>query len=64
VAGRVLVAECIHEVCSFNPVPTRYDDFIVNPGERLLAYHRGIGSEVAGALEVFAQHPGLEVVPA
>jgi hypothetical protein len=29
-----------------------------------LAYHRGIGSEVAGALEVFDQHPGLEVVPA
>ena len=61
---RVLIAECIHEVCSFNPVPTRYDDFLVHRGERLLAYHRGIGSEVAGALGVFAGRPGLEVVPA
>src|SRR5690242_17542878 len=63
-AGRVLVAECIHEVCSFNPAPTRYDDFFVNPGDRLLAYHRRVGSEVSGALEVFAGRPGLEVVPA
>ena len=39
--GRVLVAECIHEVCSFNPVPTRFDDFFVNPSDQLLAYHRG-----------------------
>lgn len=61
---RVLVAECIHEVCSFNPLPTRYDDFFVLPGRRLLEYHHGIGSEVAGAREVFAERPGLEVVPA
>jgi hypothetical protein len=31
---RVLVAECIHEVCSFNPVPTRYGDFAVAFGGR------------------------------
>src|SRR5262249_46368348 len=59
----VLIAECIHEVCSFNPVPTRYADFFVNAGGRLLDYHRGTGSEVAGALEVFAGEPGLEVIP-
>ncbi len=60
---RILVAECIHEVCSFNPVPTRYHDFLVHRGDRMLAYHRGIGSEVAGALGVFAERPGVEVVP-
>lgn len=62
--SRVVVAECIHEVCSFNPLPTRYDDFLVHRGDRMLAYHRGIGSEVAGALGVFAKRAGIEVVPA
>lgn len=61
---RVLIAECIHEVCSFNPVPTRYDDFLVHRDDRMLAYHRGTGSEVAGALATFADRPGVEVVPA
>jgi len=63
VPARILVAECIHEVCSFNPVHTRYDDFLVNRGERMLAYHRGIGSEIVGALGVFAGRPGTVAVP-
>jgi len=62
-ATSILVAECIHEVCSFNPVPTRYDDFLVHRGDRMLAYHRGIGSEVAGALGVFAERTGVEAIP-
>ena len=61
---RVLIAECIHEICSFNPVPTRYDDFSVLSGDALFAYHRGVGSEVGGALQVFAEADGVEVVPA
>lgn len=61
---RIVVAECIHEVCSFNPVPTRYGDFLVHRREKLFDYHRGIGTEVAGALGVFEKHPELEVVPA
>ncbi|MCE9531813.1 MAG: M81 family metallopeptidase [Planctomycetes bacterium] len=61
---RILIAECIHEVCSFNPVPTRYHDFFVmKNGEQVLAYHQGVGSEVGGALQVFAGNPGLEVIP-
>lgn len=32
----ILIAECIHEVCSFNPVPTRYADFAVQRGARRL----------------------------
>ena len=59
---RILVAETIHEVCSFNPVPTRYTDFRVLTGERIGAYHRSIGSEVGGAMQVFAA-AGVEVVP-
>jgi microcystin degradation protein MlrC len=60
---RILLAECIHEVCSFNPVPSRYDDFFVNRGEQLLDFHRGIGSEVSGALSEFTPRSDIEVVP-
>jgi hypothetical protein len=35
-----LVAECVHEVCSFNPVPTRYDGFFASAGEGFFAHHR------------------------
>jgi microcystin degradation protein MlrC len=59
---RVLIAECIHEVSSFNPVPTRYDDFAIRKGADLIAYHRTVGSEVAGALQVFTA-ADVEVVP-
>ena len=62
-APRILLAECIHEVCSFNPVPTRYEDFFVNTGEQMLAYHRSIGSEIAGAMQIFGQRQGLTLVP-
>jgi microcystin degradation protein MlrC len=61
---RIVVAECIHEVCSFNPLPTRYDDFLVHRREKLFDYHRGIGTEVTGARGVFAEDPAIEVVPA
>lgn len=59
---RVIVAECLHEVCSFNPAPTRYTDFFVNFGERIGQYHARGGTEVAGALQVFADHPKLTVI--
>ena len=60
---RILIAECIHEVCSFNPVPTRYDDFFVMFGAQMLAYHQDVGSEIGGALQVFAGVRNLTVVP-
>src|SRR5437879_2823374 len=60
---RILVAECIHEVCSFNPVPTRYEDFSILAGAAMFAYHRGVGSEVGGALKVLDGVADVEVVP-
>jgi microcystin degradation protein MlrC len=60
---RILLAECLHEVCSFNPVPTRYEDFFVNTGPRMLDYHRGTGSEISGALNVFGERPDLTLIP-
>lgn len=59
---RILIAECIHEVSSFNPVPTRYADFAVKFREDISDMHRGLGSEVGGALQVFGE-AGAEVVP-
>jgi microcystin degradation protein MlrC len=61
---RILIAECKQEVSTFNPDPSDYDDFVIRHGEELLRYHRGVGYEIGGALEVFAQTPGIEVVPA
>lgn len=60
---RILIAECIHEICSFNPVPTLYEDFAVQRGDALFDYHQGVGSEVGGALKVFAGEPSVAVVP-
>lgn len=60
---RILIAECIHEICSFNPVPTRYEDFFVHTGAAMLDYHRGIGSEVSGALNTFRTLPNTTIVP-
>jgi len=57
-----LVAECIHEVSSFNPVPTRYEDFAIRQGTDMLVYHRQVGSEVGGALQVLGD-AHVEAVP-
>src|SRR5258708_3654841 len=61
---RIVVAECLHEVCSFNPAPTRYEDFFVNFGEQILQYHQRGGTEVAGACQVFAERPDIAIIPA
>jgi microcystin degradation protein MlrC len=60
---RILIAECIHEICSFNPVPTRASDFFILRGQEMLNYHRGIGSEVSGALKEFGARADVEVIP-
>lgn len=61
---RILIAECLHEVCSFNPAPTRYEDFFVNFGQHMLDYHQRGGTEVAGACQIFREQAGLTVIPA
>lgn len=60
---RILVAECKQEVSSFNPVPSRYEDFRVVRGTALLDHHRGGGEEVGGALSVFDADPSVQLVP-
>jgi microcystin degradation protein MlrC len=61
--GRVLVSECKQEISSFNPAPSGYGDFVISCGEALFARHRGLQSEVAGALSVLGQRADLELVP-
>ena len=61
---RILVAECKQEISSFNPVVCTYDRFTINRGEQLFTYHRGVQTEVCGALEVFRGRGGLELIPA
>jgi microcystin degradation protein MlrC len=61
--SRILVAECKQEISSFNPIIGTYDNFTINCGDELLAFHQGRETELAGALEVFAAEPDIEVVP-
>ena len=60
---RILVAECLQEISSFNPVPSGYDLFVVLRGDEVLDTQRGLNTFVAGALEVFGATPGVELVP-
>lgn len=60
---RIVVAECMQETSTFNPVPFRYEDFDIADGEAILAYHRDAATEVGGALTVFAGPGDVEIVP-
>ena len=51
---RILIAECMQEISSFNPVQSGYANFHIERGEELLA-HRGLNTSLGGALQVFAQ---------
>ncbi|MFN7935566.1 MAG: M81 family metallopeptidase [Bryobacteraceae bacterium] len=59
---RILINECKQEVSSFNPVLGQYADWAVAFGPDVLALHRGVGTEVGGALDVFGGHPELELI--
>jgi len=60
---RILVNECKQEISSFNPVPGRYEDFAIAWGDQIMALHREVGTEVGGALSVFARHSDVVLVP-
>ena len=60
---RILINECKQEISSFNPVPGRYEDFAIARGDDLLRLHRGIGTEVGGALQIFDAQPDVTLLP-
>jgi len=58
---RVLIAECMQEISSFNPLPSRYDDFAIEHGDALLA-QRGFNTAIGGALALFETRSDVEIV--
>jgi microcystin degradation protein MlrC len=61
--ARIVIAECKQEVSTFNPVPSRIDDFRIARGPAVLDYHRNVREEVGGALSVFDASDSVELVP-
>lgn len=59
--SRILIAECMQEISSFNPLPSDYENFSIQRGEELFS-QRGQNTSVAGALSVF-EASEAEVVP-
>ena len=61
--ARVLIAELQQETATFNPHLTQYEDFRVVRGAAILEELQGTNTEIAGALDVFAEHGDVELVP-
>ena len=59
---KILIAECIQEISSFNPQPSDYSYFRIQRGEDVLA-QRHEESAIGGALKVFDARSDVEVVP-
>lgn len=60
--SRILVAEFKQETSVFNPRLTHYEDFHQAHGSDLLSARRGTDTEIAGALDVFAE-ADIEIQP-
>jgi microcystin degradation protein MlrC len=60
---RILIAELKQETATFNPAPTRYDDFRVTTGDAITAAYAGTKTELAGAIDVFRAAGRIEIVP-
>ncbi len=60
---RILIAECMQEISSFNPVPSEYDNFTVRRGREILE-QGGRNTAVGGALAIFGGRSGVELIPA
>src|SRR5437016_4916131 len=57
---RILIAECMQEISSFNPVPSEYADFRIDHGEAMRP-RAGGNSALGGAVPVF-EAAGMEPV--
>ncbi len=58
----ILIAECMQEISSFNPLPSQYESFAIERGEALFG-HRQLNTSITGALSVFDERPDVSVVP-
>jgi microcystin degradation protein MlrC len=59
---RILIAECMQEISSFNPLPSGYSDFRIRKGEQLLE-QRGLNTAIGGACSVFDQRGDVRLAP-
>lgn len=57
---RILVAECMQEISSFNPLPSDYANFRVQRGAEMLQ-QRGMNTPLGGALAVFEKRTDVEL---
>ena len=62
--SRIAIAECKQEVSTFNPAPSRYEDFRMARGHAVVDYHRSVKEEVGGALSVFDAAEDVDLAPA
>jgi microcystin degradation protein MlrC len=59
---RILIAECMQEISSFNPLPSQYEDFHIERGDELYV-KRGLNTSIGGALAVFEAEADISVIP-
>ncbi len=60
---RILIAELKQETATFNPVPTRYDDFRIAVGRDVVDGYRHTRTELAGAISALEAAGEVELVP-
>ncbi len=60
---RILLAECMQEISSFNPIPSAYENFAVHRGDALLA-RTGRNTALGGAINAFDARGDAQLVPA
>lgn len=58
----ILIAECMQEISSFNPLPSGYRDFTIGHGAALLR-QRGLNTTLGGALAVLEARDDITVLP-
>jgi microcystin degradation protein MlrC len=59
---KVLMLHCQQEISSFNPLPSEFENFEVHTGDALYR-HRGLNTELGGALEVFERRGDIDLIP-
>ena len=60
---KILIADLKQETATFNPLPTKYEDFRILRGTSILEAFRGTATEIAGALAVLETGGDFELVP-
>jgi microcystin degradation protein MlrC len=58
----ILMAECMQEISSFNPVHSDYRYFHIQRGEEMLR-QRGLNTAIGGALKVFEARNDVRLIP-